>query len=351
MNSQAVTLDELVALNDEIVALVRAGVPLELGLEQYGRDGTGVLAQLGTRLASRMSRGESLAEAVAAEGHALPATYRAVVVAGLRAGRLPAALEAISEFARRMAELRRRLGMALLYPLIVLVLAYGLFVLFILQRPVPILEDTFESMRVETPGFVERMADMGRSASEWAWIPLIPLGVAVLWWWGTQRAGTIEFRGLSRPLAWIPGVAAVGRDFRHANFANLLALLVEHDVPLGEAIRLAADATSDERLRLQALAMADAVQTGATSTGAPRHRGGFPPFLDWLLSRPTEQAGLVKALRAAGDMYHRRAETSVDWLRVVFPALAAVVVGGGATLLYCLTVFLPLTSLLRGLSG
>ena len=33
-----VTLDQLIALNDEMAALVRAGVPLERGLIEAGRD-------------------------------------------------------------------------------------------------------------------------------------------------------------------------------------------------------------------------------------------------------------------------------------------------------------------------
>ena len=35
---QQVTLDQLIALNDEIAALARAGVPLDQGLLHLGRD-------------------------------------------------------------------------------------------------------------------------------------------------------------------------------------------------------------------------------------------------------------------------------------------------------------------------
>ena len=116
----AVTIDQLIALNDEIVALTRAGVPLERGLLDLGSDVPGRLGRIATALGERMSRGESLSEALASSGGGVPRVYRAVVEAGLRSGRLPVALEGLSAYARGYAEARRSIGLALWYPLMVL---------------------------------------------------------------------------------------------------------------------------------------------------------------------------------------------------------------------------------------
>jgi len=89
-------LDDLIALNDEIAALVRAGVPLEMGLAELGGDLPGRLGRFATALAQRTAQGESLAQAIAGDAGQLPQAYRAVVEAGVRAGRLPAALEAVA---------------------------------------------------------------------------------------------------------------------------------------------------------------------------------------------------------------------------------------------------------------
>ena len=127
------SLDHLIALNDEIAALVRTGLPLERGLREVGGDFRGRLSRAMTDLAERMSRGESLPEALTAEGKRLPRIYRAVVEAGLRAGRLAAALEGLAGFVRAYLDSRRAIGLALCYPLMVLTLAYGLFVLLVVQ--------------------------------------------------------------------------------------------------------------------------------------------------------------------------------------------------------------------------
>ena len=84
--SGPITLDQLLALNEEIAALVRAGLPLGRGLLEAGRDVRGRLGRIAGVLGRRMNRGEGLAEALEAERRAIPPLYRAVVEAGARAG-------------------------------------------------------------------------------------------------------------------------------------------------------------------------------------------------------------------------------------------------------------------------
>ena len=98
------TLNDLLALNQEIAALVRAGVPLERGLADLGADMPGRLGKAAASLAERTARGESLEQALADQAVTLSPAYRAVVQAGVRAGRLPAALEAVAASAHRTAE-------------------------------------------------------------------------------------------------------------------------------------------------------------------------------------------------------------------------------------------------------
>jgi general secretion pathway protein F len=150
--SGAVSIDQFIALNDELAALVRAGFPLERGLRELGRDIPGALGDTVNVLATRLNHGETLPQALAAEQHRFPGVYRAVVQAGLKAGRLSAALEGLASFARSYADVRRSIGMALIYPLIVLMMAYGLL-LFFLLRIVPMFLDTFSFFRRSTEGF------------------------------------------------------------------------------------------------------------------------------------------------------------------------------------------------------
>ena len=101
-----ISLDQVAALGDEIAALVRAGVPLERGLTDLASDLPGSLGKLTARIADRLSSGETLDAALAAEGAALPATTAAVIRAGLRSGNLAVALESHAASSRRISTIR-----------------------------------------------------------------------------------------------------------------------------------------------------------------------------------------------------------------------------------------------------
>jgi len=133
----AITLDQLIALNDEMAALARAGVPMEKGLIKLGNDLPGSLGRIAGHLGQRLESGQDLAQALA-EDASLPPAYRALVAAGIRSGRLAAAMEGMSSLIRQAAETRRLVAVSLIYPLLLLSVAYVLFV-FTLTKCFPVL--------------------------------------------------------------------------------------------------------------------------------------------------------------------------------------------------------------------
>ena len=350
-----ITLDQLIALNEEIAALARAGLPLERNLGAIGGDLPGRLGAITRALGERMARGEGLADALEAEGAGLPPAYRAAVEAGLRAGRLPVALEGLASFARNYAELRRAVGLALMYPLTVLALAYGLFVAFA-AGIAPRFLRAFESFRVAR-GLrpLAGLARLGETAAYWG--PVLPavllLGLGVAWArsGGAAGLGRGRGRGLMR---WVPWMGGMVGSTRASGFAGLLALLVEHRVPLPEGIELAAAASGDPAMGREGRALAEALRRGDALAdglrGAGAGPGSFPPLLRWLMVTGERQGRLADALRHAAETYRRIALARADAIRTVLPTVLMLAIGATATLVYALTLFVPFTTLLNDLS-
>ncbi|MDB5351527.1 MAG: type secretory pathway, component PulF [Planctomycetota bacterium] len=348
-SGQGLRIDDLIALNDEIAALARAGMPLERGLMGVGGDLPGRLGKIATELGKRMERGQSLPEALASEGAGVPATYRAVVEAGMRSGRLAEALQGLAGFARSYVELRRAIGLALLYPVLVLLLGYGLFVLFVLEL-IPRLHGAFDALRVPFQGPVVALERMGGSVAIWG--PVLPLMVFIGWllWVATGRASAFQPGKIGRGLRWVPWMGSILDGATAAQFADWLALLVEHDVPWADAVTLAADATGDGRLSAAARRMAEESRRGQPTSSTVRRAGGFPPLLLWLMGVGRRQDTLVQALRHAADTYRRRSFRKAAMLRVTLPSILLILIGATTTLVYSLTLFLPWTTLLNGLT-
>ena len=347
----AITLDELIALNDEIAALVRAGVPLEKGLAALGSDMPGRLGKLTTAVAENMSRGQSLSQALADRSGGVPGVYRAVVTAGIRTGRLSSALEALAGSVRRLAETRRAIVAASLYPLLVFLLAWALFVAFVIVI-VPGLEQLFR--QIDPPGstVLGQVGRWGGSVAYWGpAVPLVVVSLVVIWWYQSGRAGLVEPRLSSLLLGWLPWMGKMLRWARTATFAEVLALLVESRVPLDQAVVLAADGSGDRRIRRAAGELSAALARGETPDGRSAGRAGFPPLLVWLMSAGQRQGVLKEALRHAAEIYHRRSRRHADLARLVIPVAMTLIIGGGATLAFVLLVFGPWTSLLKTLAG
>jgi len=337
------TLDDLIALNDEIAALVRAGVPLETGLAELGGDLPGRLGHYATVLAQRTARGESLAQAITSDAGELPSAYRAVVEAGVRAGRLPAALESVAASARRLVETYRVTAVTAVYPLLVVLVAWcGL--LFFACVLAPSLAAMFLALDVPGQQFFAVLAQAGDSA--WYWGPIVPaalLLLVALGWWGGA-----EGRRAERFFAWAPWTGRMLRYSYTARFLEILALLVENKTPLPEATVLAGEASGDPRTLELARRMAATLQTGQTqpAPGGP----AFPPLVNWLLLSADREGALLSALRHAAAVYHRRARHQSDLLRLFLPVFLTIAVGGSVTALYALMLFVPYTGMLRALA-
>jgi general secretion pathway protein F len=347
--SGALGLDDLIALNDEIAALVRTGLPLERGLREAGGDFQGGLSRTMTALAGRMSQGTSLAEAVEAERARLPAIYRAVVEAGLRAGRLAAALEGLTAFVRAYLDSRRAIGLALAYPLLVLMLAYGLFMLLVVQV-VPRFIAMFATFRIPIPETLRWLGYLSESVVYWGTlVPVLLAGGIAFWAWSGTSAGFRPGRAwmLLRLFPWMRGLL---RQYEAANFAELLGLLVEHNVPYPEALVLASEATGDRAVIRLGRALATAVERGDPPAAPEAADRVLPPLLQWLLATGRNQAGLAGSLRGLAAIYRKQAEHQAEKIRVFLPIVLLLVIGLSATLLFGLAVFLPFTTLLKDLA-
>jgi general secretion pathway protein F len=348
--SGAITVDQLLALNAEILALVRAGVPLERGLLATARELTGRLGRIANALGRRLSRGEGLVEALEAEGRAIPPLYRAVVEAGARSGRLPVALEGLASYVRGYSDARATIGLALWYPMLVLALAYMLF-LGLVTQVVPKFIATLDSLNTTVSPVLRWLAWLGQSVEYWWPVgPVVLVVVAIAW----IRSGmAARFRAPN--WTWMrlfPWMKSILSNYESANFSELLALLVEHDVAYPDALALAAESTANPKLMRGADQMAEAISRGEPPGEALRtvDQRAFLPMLRWVLATGQQQGSLVAALRNLGDLYRKRAKFQAGKLAIFLPSVLLLAIGGSATMLYGLALFLPLINVLRQLS-
>jgi general secretion pathway protein F len=342
----APALADFIAISEEIASLARARLPLESHLARVGADLPGNAGVLAERIGRRLESGESLSDAMDVECVSLPAAYRAVIVAGVESGNLGAAIESLVDTSTRLEQMRRVTGLALLYPLMVVILASTLFA-FLLTRIIP----QFEWMYEPHFGVISRLAaipGIGRVFSTF-----LPLGLVLLvaiWW---ARSGRVTESRTA--FGWLPGFRRVQKWSEAAKFAELLRLLIGHDLPLDRALALAGDAVDDGRIRTAARELAGRVERGEIAM--PRAHESvhtelsrLPRLLRLALYHATDRQLMSASLEQAAALYRGRAIRAAEWYAEYLPILLTLGIAGTVTIAFTLVVFWPYASLLHGLA-
>ena len=179
----------------------------------------------------------------------------------------------------------------------------------------------------------------------------MPLAVGLLvlgWWSACTQASALHGRRADWLMGWLPWMGQVLRCSRSATFLEILALLIENQTPLDEAVMLAASASGDHQTLRAARQLAEAIRQGRTVTGPGDP--AFSPLMNWLVLAAGHDSALLPALQHSAVTYHRRAQNQADLLRVLLPALLTVMVAGSITAAYALMLFIPYTMMLNSLA-
>ena len=327
---ETASLDDFMALNDQLAALVEAGVPLDVGLGRPGRPAAKALERINATIVRRVSRGESLQEALEGDEQDVPASYRSIVQLGIQTGNLSAALDGSNRVAESVDESRYALESAFIYPLIVCCLAYAGLIGFCLFF-VPTLEGMYESLQLAPGAGLRVLQTLRDTWPYWAAIPPIVLTLVVAWRFRAKsRRDTTGVR-TERTFSWLPGVSRTLFQERCARFAASLSELLDGGLPLAEALHIAGDESGDADLRAGAKLLAAAVKEGPFPGDDSLVALRFPPFLRWAIWHSEEAIGRGRALQIAARMYREAAERRAERLRTMAPIVALVLLGGTVT--------------------
>jgi type II secretory pathway component PulF len=343
------TPEDLIALNEEIAAMARAGLPLDKGLAALAAEmNRGQLQNVTEELALDLSKGHTLPEALDRQGGRVPPFYGALVTAGVRTGRIGEVLSTLTAYARSMSDLRTSILEAMLYPIFVIVFALGLMTL-LLTWVIPQFERIYRDFGMRLPLITEWALALGHYSLVILLTPVVLMVVLVITWL-LMRSTPAGQRTWARLVYAIPLLGTLLRASRMAGFTDLLAIMVEHEVPLPEAFRMAGQASSDPLTILAAQQVYEEISHGRMLNDALHDHGLVPVWVAWMVGTGQQRGTLGMTLRQIALMYRREAEGRVAMLRSFLPSFLIVLTAGFFVALFVFALFAPLLKLLEGLS-
>ena len=354
-----------------IASLVEAGFPIEAGLTAASRElPHGRTARALRTVAEHLARGEPLDEALKHCG--APAHLQTLLAAGLRSVDLGRVLEEFVALERHADDIHRRVQVALAYPAILLAMLSGVLAFFG-AAIVPGITRLYDDFGANLPAPTAMLAEYTELGP---WMLAGNAAIALAGWlliWLAMNVPELRTMLIAAPL-----LGPILRWASLSRFTRLLALLIECELPLPQALRLAGSGCHETSLAFAARLAAERVERGAALSDSLVSLRAFPeslrPILRWgehlvtpavrdemaiaqaerdprrgvpvVAAAPAVPTALCESLRVAADMFEGRLEAQLALLRAIVPPLAFLIVLWAALFLIS-SLMLPMVSLIQ----
>jgi general secretion pathway protein F len=335
--------EQVSLLTRQLATLAQSGMPLDQALAAVAEQADDARAEkIVGALRNHIATGESLPAALARFPRTFAPLYRGLVAAGSESGRLPEVLARLADYLEARAALRQKFTTALIYPMLVTVIALGVIAV-LLTFVVPQVVAVYQQGRQTLPWLTRALiatSDFFR-ATGWFW--LAAFVAALVAFAAADRRPSFRARWHAWALR-LPGVGKLLRSLDTARFASTLAILVGSGAPILRSLDAAGDVVRMVPLARAARAASALVREGVTLSRALKEQKVFPPVLIHLVANGEQSGALAPMLeRAAGEL-EREAERRLVWVTALLqPAL--IVLMGVIVLVLVLAVMLPIVSM------
>jgi len=353
----------LTVFTRQLATLIDAGLPLLRSLKTLSKqEKNATLRNTMTNLADSVESGNTFSEALAQHPKIFNKLYVNMVKAGELGGVLEVVLSRLADFQEKAQRIKGKVVSALVYPIVVLVIAIGILA-FLLLFIVPKFEAIFNDMLQgkPLPPLTQVVIDFSRlvQAGIWPpsinpeslpipWLPLIiVIFVVVFMLFKKSPAGSII---LDRLKLKLPIFGDLITKTSIARFSRTLGTLVTSGVPILQALSITKETAGNVILSAAINDVHESVKEGESMVSPLEASGLFPPMVISMIQVGEETGQLPVMLNKVADVYEEEVDVAVagltSLLEPVMIVFLALVVG---TIVVAL--FLPLVTIIQELSG
>jgi type IV pilus assembly protein PilC len=339
----------LMIFTRQLATLIDAGLPLLRGLNVLAKqERDSVLKSTINKLADSVQGGSTFSEGLAQHPRLFNNLYVNMVRAGELGGVLELVLTRLAEFQEKAQKVKNKVVAAMVYPIIVLLLAMGIMT-FLLIFIVPKFETIFHDMLGDKPLptitlFVIGISDFMQE--HWG----VLLGVIVVVFAACKvaartRAGraVIDRAKLRAPL-----FGDLIRKTSISRFSRTLGTLVTSGVPILQALNITRETAGNTVIARAISQVHDSVKEGESIVQPLEASRAFPPMVISMIDVGEETGQLPEMLLKIAEVYDDEVDNSVaaltSLLEPIMIVLLALIVGT-----IVIALFMPLVSIISGL--
>ncbi|HEX9746348.1 MAG TPA: type II secretion system F family protein [bacterium] len=272
--------------------------------------------------------GITLAQSMRKHPSAFSDFFVAMVHAGEIGGVLDKILDRIAKFYENELELRRKVQSAMVYPLLVTIVAIGIS-LFMLVYIVPQFAEFYKDFsggEAQLPELTQKMMDISEEFRyNWYWYTVVPLIAFVALWkfrgtkWGHRIFDPIIIR--------LPIFGPLARKVAITRFSRTLGTLQESGVPLIEALEVTRDTSHNVVVSNAIDYTRERIREGETIAAPMRRTRVFPPMVTNLISVGEDAGNLEEMLYKLSDYYDVEIDATIRALASLIEPILIVIIG------------------------
>ena len=330
-------LGEFLIFNQELLALVKAGLPVlrvwDLLIERAKHDGF----QQALRMVRQDIRGGSSAsEALSRHPRYFSELYVATVRAGEQSGNLVEVLKRFIAYLKLMIGLRQKIAKAFAYPAFLVLTGIGV-IGFLLTYVMP----TFVSVYAETAKSLPVATQALISAASAAKVYVLPGLALMIGFLVAARAYYATPNGrfsVDQVFLRVPFFGTVFVKHHTIQLARTLGTILAGGTPLVEALQITKSAVSNRYIAAGLTEAADEIREGTTLAVALDRPKVFPKLAIEMLSVGEETGSLEMMLHDVAEFYEAdldlRLTQLTTWIEPVLLLVMGILVGGIVVIMY-----------------
>jgi type IV pilus assembly protein PilC len=337
---------DLVLFARQLATMIDAGISLIQSLtalyEQCDPRRQKSLRHVISDVTSRIEGGETFHEAISKHPRVFSRLFVSMAKAGEAGGLLAGVLDRLAGFLEASARLRKKVKSAMMYPVIVICIAFTITT-FLIVRVVPIFAEIFADFGAKLPAPTQFLIDISNFVrSEWYFL-ILGIGGVIF----GVRTFVRSKRGKQLTDRWklkLPGFGPLIHKIAMSRFARTFAQLIRSGVPILEVLDIVGGSSGNHVIEENIRSVATDVEKGDNLSTALSKKKIFPAMLLRMVAAGEATGKIDAMLEKMADFWDEEIEATLDGLTsLIEPMLICflgVIVGG-----IVIAMFLPIFKL------
>ncbi len=317
---------EVLTFSTELSDLLASGMTLGVALTTLANRKTGGPGDDIVRdLRDQIVQGVSLSDALAKHPESFSSLYVSMIRVGEASGALAEVMNRLVEHYERIQDLKEKVVMALVYPVIVLTMGFATMI-FSMVYVIPKFSAIFEELGHAALPLPTRMLialSGGLLHYGWLMIGLMIGGFILFNRYVRTEKGRQRWHRMQLKTPFIRGIIA---SSTYANFARTLSTLLTNGVPVLQALGIVEDTIGNVIIAGEIRKARDRVTDGTTISGPLAAGKVFPPLMTDMLAIGEQTGDMAGALKHIARRYENELSRNVKIFTTALEPILIVVV-------------------------